>query len=197
MRDLEIRGSGDILGTRQSGYIASVGFHLYTRLLADAVNQIKKDEDGPATELELGKQILRPLVKVDLPLPAGIPEDYIADRSVRLALYRRAAAINHDAEITELKEEFRDRFGPLPETVENLLLQLELKALAEKAGIESIFIQYGKVTLGYPEGKPLPQPWEFDLKVRYGESSIWLPILPEREGWIEELQSVLENLTAY
>jgi transcription-repair coupling factor (superfamily II helicase) len=197
MRDLEIRGSGDILGTKQSGYIASVGFHLYTRLLADAVNRIKKDSGGPAGAGELSEQILRPLVKIDLPLPAGIPEDYIEDRSVRLALYRRAAAITRSTEVKELKAEFRDRFGPLPETVENLLTQLELKTLAEKAGIESIFIQYGKVTLGYPEGKPLPQPWEFDHKVRYGESSIWLPILPEEGNWITDLRSALENLTAY
>ncbi len=197
MRDLEIRGSGDILGTRQSGYIASVGFHLYTRLLADAVNRIKKDSDGPSGVGELSDQILRPLVKIDLPLPAGIPEDYIEDRSVRLALYRRAAAITKTGEIKEMKAEFRDRFGPLPETVENLLTQLELKAHAEKAGIESVFIQYGKVTLGYPEGKPLPQPWEFEHKVRYGESSIWLPIRPDEKNWIAALREVLENLTAY
>ena len=176
MRDLEIRGSGDLLGTRQSGYIASVGFHLYTRLLADAVNAIKKDDGGPTGTEELSDQILRPLVKIDLPLAVGIPEDYIQDRSVRLALYRRAAAVTGSVEIKELRDEFRDRFGPLPETVKNLLLPLKLKVLGEKAGIESIFIQYGKVTLGYPEGKPLPQPWELDKTPGYGESSVWLPI---------------------
>ena len=197
MRDLEIRGSGDILGTKQSGYIASVGFHLYTRLLADAVNSIKKDGSSPTGTAELSDQILRPLVKIDLPLAVGIPEDYIEDRSVRLALYRRAAAVGSPAEINELKAEFRDRFGPLPETVENLLTQLELKVLGEKAGIESIFVQYGKLTLGYPEGKPLPQPWEFDRPPRFGESSIWLPIKPGQENWLEDLRLTLEGLTTY
>ena len=90
-------------------------------------------------------------MKIDLPLPVGIPEDYIQDRSVRLALYRRAANIIKSSEINDLKAEFKDRFGSLPETVDNLLLQLELKLLAEKAGLESIFTQYGKITLGYPE----------------------------------------------
>ncbi|MCJ7734799.1 MAG: hypothetical protein MUP11_09645, partial [Anaerolineales bacterium] len=197
MRDLEIRGSGDILGTRQSGYIASVGFHLYTRLLADAVNRIKKDHGGPSGMEDLPAQILRPLVKIDLPLAVGIPEDYIQDQSVRLALYRRAASIFKASEITDLREEFKDRFGPLPEIVENLLIQLDLKLMAEKAGVESIFVQYGKIALGYPEGKALPQPWEFDAKVRFGESTVWLPLNPRGEGWIQGLLRILTSLTAF
>jgi transcription-repair coupling factor (superfamily II helicase) len=197
MRDLEIRGSGDILGTRQSGYIAAVGFHLYTRLLADAVNQIKKDRGGPESSEELAAQILRPLVKVDLPLPVGIPEDYIQDQSVRLALYRRAASISNLTEINQLESEFKDRFGPLPATVENLLHQLEIKMLAEQAGLESIFIQYNKLALGYPEGKALPQPWEFEMKVQFGESTIWLPFNPGQKGWIGKLKEILQGLVMY
>jgi transcription-repair coupling factor (superfamily II helicase) len=197
MRDLEIRGSGDILGTRQSGYIASVGFHLYTRLLTEAVQRIKKDEDGPLGEVELSYQILRPLVKIDLPLPVGIPEYYIPDRSVRLSLYRRAAAIMGSKEIDDLRKEFKDRFGSLPETVSNLLTQLELKLLAEKAGIEIISVQNKQITLGYPEGMALPQPWEFDVKVRFGEFTVWLPIDLTNGGWITELKRILEGLVAY
>jgi transcription-repair coupling factor (superfamily II helicase) len=197
MRDLEIRGSGDILGTRQSGYIASVGFHLYTRLLADAVKRIKKDGSGPSSDEELPFQILRPMVKIDLPLPVGIPEHYIPDRSVRLSLYRRASSILHAREIDGLREEFIDRFGKLPETVENFLTQLELKLLAEQAGIETISVENMQITLGYPEGKSLPQPWEFKQKVRFGESSIWLPINPGEKGWLKELISALEELVAY
>lgn len=197
MRDLEIRGSGDILGTQQSGYIAAVGFHLYTRLLADAVNRMKKDQGGPESSLELATQILRPLVKIDLPLSVGIPEDYIQDQSVRLSLYRRAASISQMAEIDQLESEFTDRFGPLPETVKNLLRQLELKLLAEQAGVESIFIQYGKLALGYPEGKALPQPWEFDMKVKFGESTVWLPFDPGQESWFENLKAVLKGLVMF
>ncbi|HDD55598.1 MAG TPA: transcription-repair coupling factor [Chloroflexi bacterium] len=197
MRDLEIRGSGDILGTRQSGYIAAVGFHLYTRLLADAVNRMKTDQGGPESSQELSIQILRPLVKIDLPLPVGIPEDYIQDQSVRLSLYRRAASISQLAEIDQLESEFKDRFGPLPAILENLLQQLELKLLAEQAGVESIFIQYGKLALGYPEGKALPQPWEFDMKVKFGESTVWLPFDTGQEGWLGDLKAVLKGLVMY
>ena len=195
MRDLEIRGSGDILGIRQSGYIASVGFHLYTRLLADAVQQLKT-EDGKQAE-QLPFQILRPLVKIDLPLPVGIPEDYIHDRSVRLSLYRRGAAILHPREIEELRSELKDRFGPLPDNVQNLLTLLEIKLLAEKAGLESISVQKKQLILGYPEGKALPQPWEFELKVRFGESSVWLPLYIGQDDWLKKLQGVLEALLAY
>jgi transcription-repair coupling factor (superfamily II helicase) len=197
MRDLEIRGSGDILGTRQSGYIAAVGFHLYTRLLADAVNLIKKDRGGPESSGELASQILRPLVKIDLPLPVGIPNDYIQDQSVRLSLYRRAASVTKLEEIGQLESEFNDRFGPLPPTAVNFLHQLELKLLAEQAGVESIFIQYKMIALGYPEGKALPQPWEFDMKVKFGESTVWLPFNAEMEGWVEKLKEVLKSLGSY
>jgi transcription-repair coupling factor (superfamily II helicase) len=198
MRDLEIRGSGDILGTRQSGYIASVGYHLYTRLLADTVRRIKQDSGADfLPEEELTMQILRPLVKLDLPLPVGIPDDYIPDQSVRLSLYRRGASVLKAKEIQEMKAEIKDRFGPLPEFVENFLIQLEIKLLAEKAGVESISVQNQQIILGYPEGKTLPQPWEFDLKARFGETSVWLPINPADSDWNNQLKSVLQNLLRY
>lgn len=197
MRDLEIRGSGDILGTQQSGYIAAVGFHLYTRLLADAVNRFNKDKSDSQGKRELPFQILRPAVRIDLPLPVGIPEEYIQDRSVRLSLYRRAASILNSEQIEQLNKEFADRFGPLPETVENLLLQLGIKLLAESAGLEGISILNEQLNLQYPEGKPLPQPWEFDSRVRFGESSVWIPLDLKRGDWIEELISILEGLTSH
>jgi len=136
-------------------------------------------------------------VKIDLPLPVGIPEHYIPDRSVRLSLYRRASAILYSREIDDLRAEFKDRFGKLPETAENFFIQLELKLQAESAGLESISVQNNQITLGYTEGKALPQPWEFDLKVRFGESTVWLPISPEDEDWLKDLISVLEGLVAY
>ena len=197
MRDLEIRGSGDILGTRQSGYIAAVGFHLYTRLLSDAVKRFNKDIGLTDDDGGLPIQILRPLVQIDLPLPAGIPEDYIQDQSVRLGLYRRAASTIKPAEIQQLKAEFNDRFGSIPVPVENLLVLLEIKLYAELAGIENISVQAGQINLGYPEGKPLPQPWDFESRVRFGESSVWLPLSLKSEGWQGELISILKGLTSF
>jgi len=81
--------------------------------------------------------------------------------------------------------------------VENLLTQLELKLGAEAAGIESITIQNEQINLGYPEGKALPQPWEFDLKVRFGESSVWVPLDLMAKDWLKRLLTILEGLTAF
>jgi transcription-repair coupling factor (superfamily II helicase) len=130
MRDLEIRGAGDLLGTRQHGHIQAVGFHLYTRLLADAVRQIRRIEaskrnggvpgEGARTEsvfANLTQPISMP-VNVDLPLAVGIPAAYIADQDLRLRLYRRIADLRDETEIDALVSEFEDRFGELPEMVE-------------------------------------------------------------------------------
>jgi transcription-repair coupling factor (superfamily II helicase) len=197
LRDLEIRGSGDILGTRQSGYIAAVGFHLYTRLLSDAVKRVNPESGFRDHEEELPFQILRPLVRIDLPLPSGIPQYYIQDPAVRLSLYRRGAAILNPGELKEMRGEFKDRFGPLPEPVENFLQLLEIKLYAELAGIESVSVQAKQINLGYPEGKPLPQSWDFESRVRFGESSVWLPLDLNSDDWVSELISILKGLTTY
>jgi len=124
MRDLEMRGAGEMLGTRQSGYIASVGFHLYTRMLAQAVKQLREANGEIEVEDErLGKPGGYLPVSVDLPLSVGIPVNYIPDQSLRLQLYRRMANIEDVSELDELKEEFIDRFGPPVEEVKNLFYQ--------------------------------------------------------------------------
>ncbi|HJS29870.1 MAG TPA: transcription-repair coupling factor, partial [Anaerolineales bacterium] len=105
MRDLEIRGAGDILGTRQHGHIAAVGFHLYTRLLADAVQRLQGSREAPAALRTLAGEMHRPIINVDLPIPVGIPADYIEDQSLRLRLYRRLADIRALDEIDALSEE--------------------------------------------------------------------------------------------
>ncbi len=196
MRDLEIRGAGELLGTKQHGHIAAVGFHLYTRLLADAVRRLREDQHPFAEEKGADFQAFRPLVKVDLPLPTGIPDEYIPDRSVRLSLYRRMAELKDVDEIDALGEEFRDRFGPIPTTVENIFLQLHIKLLAEAVGLDNISVQNEQITLQYPEDHPLPQRWEVGPGVRLGESTLWLDFNLEDEGWFDKLVDVLRGLMA-
>jgi len=126
MRDLEIRGAGELLGTRQHGHIQAVGFHLYTRLLADSVRQIRlawaargQEPAGSAgaSEWEQRTPPVAMPVTVDLPLNAGIPASYIADGDLRLRLYRRIADLRDEAELDALASEFADRFGPPPDAV--------------------------------------------------------------------------------
>lgn len=208
MRDLEIRGAGELLGTRQSGHIQAVGFHLYTRLLADAVRQIRrlegggrngqKREDNKKIETALAN-LTQPIsmpVNVDLPLATGIPATYIADQDLRLRLYRRIADLRDETEIEALASEFEDRFGELPEMVENLFYQMRVKLRAEQAGLSSINWESGQIVLRYPpaadakEGMRLP---DLGPGIRGGRNAYWCSFGKE-EDWPERLLEVLERL---
>ena len=205
MRDLEIRGAGDLLGTRQHGHMASVGFHLYTRLLADAVRQLRITRQlGPVPEKTPISPLLAPLadtplttpVNVDLPLPVNIPASYVPDRNARLRLYRRLADLRSLVEVETLAEEFKDRFGPLPDETANLLFQLKVKILAEKAGLVSVSGENGQIVLRYPalpDGAPPRAFPDVPATARTGKNGVWLPIR-EEEDWRSMLLVILERL---
>jgi transcription-repair coupling factor (superfamily II helicase) len=173
---------------RQSGHIQAVGFYLYTRLLADAVRQIRrievlrgdgktKEERGKieATLSSLSQSISMP-VNVDLPLTLGIHADYIADQDLRLRLYRCIADLRDETEIDALASEFRDRFGQLPEMTQNLFYQMRVKLRAEKAGLSAISWESGQIVLRYPnagddkDGKHLA---DLGPGIRAGKSAYW------------------------
>ncbi|OGO39428.1 MAG: transcription-repair coupling factor, partial [Chloroflexi bacterium RBG_16_57_11] len=193
MRDLEIRGTGDILGTRQHGHIAAVGFHLYTALLAEAVRRMRKEQGLPAPPMPSTLNLQLNPVNVELPLPVAIPADYVADKNVRLGLYRRMADMRSLAELDALTEEFQDRFGPPPPSVTNLLYQLKVKLLAERAGLASIGVEGKQIVLRYPEGvipEDLP---DLGPHIRVGKVALWLGFT-ELEGWMEYLFDILQKL---
>ncbi|MFQ3651499.1 MAG: transcription-repair coupling factor [Gemmataceae bacterium] len=119
LRDLEIRGAGNILGTEQSGHIASVGYELYCQLLENAVRTLKKLP--LRTPLE---------VTIDLPWPAFLPREYVPGQKLRIEVYRRIGRIRNLDRLEEFREELRDRFGPLPEPVEWLLRTQEMRIRA-------------------------------------------------------------------
>ncbi|NJD60254.1 MAG: transcription-repair coupling factor [Anaerolineae bacterium] len=198
MRDLEIRGAGDILGTRQHGYIASVGFHLYTRLLADAVQRLRVGKPVPVLAQALQADQAAPglPISVDLPLAVSLPASYIPDRQTRTRLYRRLADLRTQDEIDALEGEFIDRFGPLPAETRNLFYQLKVKMLADKVGLASISAEGGQIILRYPplpEGetsRPIP---ELGGDIRTGKNAIWIPIAA-LESWQDQLIVVLHQL---
>ncbi len=199
MRDLEMRGAGELLGTRQHGAIASVGFHLYTRLLAQAVKRIKnKDSVVPETELQQVKNIRMP-VAVELPMTIGLPVDYITDQRMRLSLYRRIAEIETLDALDALHNEFEDRFGSMPEEVLNLIFQIKVKILAERAGLASVATELEQIVLRYP---PQPHDEKLTLKelhlpgnyVRSGKNSYWFSFRKRGEGWQEMLLEILSEL---
>jgi transcription-repair coupling factor (superfamily II helicase) len=135
MRDLEIRGAGSILGAEQSGHIAGVGFDLYVRLVGEAVNAFKKAARDAAGE-DVDDEPLD--VRIELPVDAAIPSDYIDAERLRLDAYRRIAAAADTDELAAVRAELTDRYGPIGREVANLFAVAELKQAAQRAGVTEI-----------------------------------------------------------
>jgi len=130
LKDLEIRGAGNLLGGEQSGHIAGVGFDLYVRMIGEAVRELR--DDAPAE---------RPEVRVELPVNAHIPHDYIPGERLRLAAYTAIASIDSEADVASVRDELRDRYGELPVPVVTLLDVARLRFAARKAGLTDITLQ--------------------------------------------------------
>ena len=131
MKDLEIRGSGNLLGGEQSGHIAGVGFDLYVRLVGEAVADFR----GEAPQDEVAD------VKVDLPVNALLPHDYIPGERLRLEAYRALAAADSDEAVDAVRDELADRYGPLPEPVANLLQVARFRVFARRYGVTEVSLQ--------------------------------------------------------
>ncbi|WP_328682730.1 transcription-repair coupling factor [Streptomyces sp. NBC_00343] len=135
MKDLEIRGAGNLLGGEQSGHIAGVGFDLYVRMVGEAVADYRASLEGGVEEEP-------PLeVKIELPVDAHVPHDYAPGERLRLSAYRSIASANTEEDIKAVREELVDRYGKLPEPVENLLLVAGLRMLARACGVGDIVLQ--------------------------------------------------------
>jgi len=143
LRDLEIRGAGNILGTQQSGHIAAVGYEMYCQLLENAVRQLKRMPSRQAT-LD---------VSVDVPWPAYLPRDYIAGQKQRLEVYRRLSRVRDPYKLADFRQELRDRYGPLPEPAEWLLRLVEIRLLAARWQLASIHRDGPDLVLTYKSAK--------------------------------------------
>lgn len=197
MRDLEMRGAGELLGTRQHGAIASVGYHLYTRLLAQSVRKLKHPErDIPETELQSMKHIRMP-VAVDLPISIGLPIDYITEQRMRLSIYRRIAEIETLKALDALNNEFEDRFGSMPEEVKNLIFQIKVKILAEKAGLSSVGQENDQIVFRFPakaDKSTLKELYFSGNYVRSGKNSYWFAFRKYDGDWKEMVIQLLNEI---
>jgi transcription-repair coupling factor (superfamily II helicase) len=145
MKDLEIRGAGNLLGGEQSGHIADVGFDLYVRLVGEAVHEFRGDQEPELNE-----------VRIELPVDAHLPHDYIPSERLRLEMYKRLAEVRADDDVDLLLEELVDRYGEPPVEVQSLLIVARFRARARQAGIGEITIagknvRFAPVTL--PESR--------------------------------------------
>jgi transcription-repair coupling factor (superfamily II helicase) len=152
MRDLEIRGAGNLLGAEQSGHMAAVGFDLYVRLLGEAVerlNAVQRGETPPPPTLT------NPAVALDLPITAYLPDAYIPDLNMRLAVYQRLAQATDDETVESMEKELVDRFGPLPPSARNLVWVVRLRLLAMASGIGAISTEEAALVIRLLPGREL------------------------------------------
>jgi transcription-repair coupling factor (superfamily II helicase) len=192
MKDLEIRGAGNLLGMKQSGNISAVGFNLYTQLLAEAV------EDQKA--IRSGHRVLpvrrRPPPSIDLPLKAYIPESYVAEVDMRLSLYQRITEFDVVEAAEDMAKELTDRFGPLPIEAANLLYIVKVKALGAKAGVESIGTNDDLITIRLFAGlqfkrENLVKYYRYNLKL--GTTQIIASLKRLGKDWQKALEEILKS----
>lgn len=132
MRDLEIRGAGNLLGTGQSGHVAAVGYDLYCQMVNEAVAELKGEQPREPAE-----------IKLELPFDANLPKDYVEREELRLEAYRRLAAVESEPEVDDIRTEWSDRYGPLPPAAEALLEVARLRAECVRTGVREVTVTKG------------------------------------------------------
>jgi len=177
MHDLEIRGAGALLGDAQSGHIAAVGYDLYLQILEQAIQELKGEEVVVEVEPE-----------IDLPIPALIPADYVEDINQRLVFYRRFSSARSPEAVGEIAEELRDRYGPIPPVLENLVQVMNLRLLMKKAGLRRVSTEREKVVLAFDLHSPV-DPQRLVEVVAQGDGKMEftpdqrLKFRPAEKGW--------------
>jgi transcription-repair coupling factor (superfamily II helicase) len=203
MKDLEIRGAGNLLGVKQSGHIAALGFDLYCQLLAETVEELKAKQAGEVREKVIVGEA-KELPNISLPLAAHIPEEYISNLNTRLSLYHRLARVEHIKELEDVAQELKDRFGPLPQPVDNLLYMVKIKVLAMRAKVSSISTQGRQVvikpqTVNSPlkiRGAEGVMSKHLDGAVKIGATQIKLDTRLLGDRWTEVLEEILSSSCA-
>jgi transcription-repair coupling factor (superfamily II helicase) len=189
MKDLEIRGAGNLLGAEQSGFMNTVGFDLYCKLLADAIQELQGKQVEAATTT----------TTVDLPLDAYLPDDYIGDRTLKVNFYQRLANLSSPEQAESMTAEMSDRFGPPPPPVQNILALIRLKVEASQLGYESIALKDNEFVLTVkrtivPNRIVLYRRFRNDARVQQGVIRIPRRLLGS--NWLETLQELLPAITA-
>lgn len=214
MKDLEIRGAGDLLGGEQSGFINEMGFETYQKLMQEALEELKDDADFENLfDNEEDRQKLFKSVKdvnIDTDLELLLPDSYIYNTEERLLLYQKIAEINNEPELHQFELELIDRFGALPKEAVNLLKSVSLKWLAAEIGFEKIVMKNG-VFLGYFPGNPQDKfyqtdrfrhiinyltqnPAEAQLKEKAGKEANQLMMRKEKVKNVDEVNMLLKAI---
>jgi len=198
MKDLEIRGAGNLLGVKQSGHIADIGFDLYCQLLVQTVEELKATQAGEAERRFIPGEVKQP-PGIALPLTAYIPEEYIPSLNTRLSLYHKLAKAEGIEEIQTIAQELKDRFGALPQPMRNLLYIVKAKVLATKAEVDSISTQGGQIIIKCKGDVIASETKEslrqhYDRAIKIGTTQMKLDTKHPRIKWTEALEEILRSM---
>jgi len=148
MRDLDIRGAGNLLGAEQSGFISDLGFDVYHKILDDAVQELKETEFADLFKTDLVKEAAKAIAQdtsIETDLEILIPDNYVSNISERLNLYAKLDNIKDEDKLEKFVQELTDRFGPIPESVDQLIETVRLRWLGEQLGFEKIVLKNGNM----------------------------------------------------
>jgi transcription-repair coupling factor (superfamily II helicase) len=197
MRDLDIRGAGNLLGAEQSGFIEDIGFETYHRILDESVQELRSEEFG-----DLFADAATPPsgeTSIDVEADAYIPETYVSNRLERLNVYRRISEAEKEDEIDGLRSELLDRFGPVPEIVENLLLSVIIKALAHRLRLARVVFKNERLFLAFPQPEEDAHFYDAvfqDLLKRLSELSHRYVLKESRSGKLRAIVQEVPDLDA-
>ncbi|MBF0286234.1 MAG: transcription-repair coupling factor [SAR324 cluster bacterium] len=188
-RDLELRGAGNLLGSEQSGHIASVGMELYTQMIEDAVKKIQQKQ----------KELLEPSeIKINFQIPTGIPEEYVPSSNQRLSLYKRLAAVQTEEELWKLRDDTENRYGHLPESLINLFKCGQARLLGQRYGLKTIEHRKQELRIEIAHGEKLNTQ---ELVAWLQDQQKTLRFIPENTLMLEHvpnsMDKILENLRGF
>lgn len=194
MRDLDIRGAGNLLGGEQSGFISDIGFEMYQKILAEAMQELKEDEFKELFEKEqIENQEFVSDVHLETDLELLIPDDYVNQIAERLALYRSLDEIENEEQLAEFQTNMIDRFGPLPERTENLLNAVRMRWMAKDIGFERVIIKSGSMIGGFivKQDSPYYQSAKFTRVLEYLKHNHQIASMSERN---DKLRMIWRNI---
>ncbi|MEM7367690.1 MAG: transcription-repair coupling factor [Bacteroidota bacterium] len=208
LRDLDIRGAGDLLGGEQSGFVSEIGYDMYHRILDEAVKELKEEHfaDLFAEELKDRKQIIVDDVKIDLDLDIRLPELYVPSIPERLKFYRRIAGVEKESELLDIQREMIDRFGPMPAPVLALFDATRIRETAKRVGIERIALKMDTLRLYFVAnhesafysseafGKVIEYVQTFSARVKIKESPKYLSLIYQNVTHIKRVLELVREL---
>ena len=186
MRDLEIRGAGDLLGAEQSGFIGDIGFEMYQKILGEALTELKETEFKDLYAEEEGKmqRYLAEDTLLDTDLEILIPDDYVNNIAERLSLYRSLNNIEEEAELKKFEQSLVDRFGPVPQPVHELLVSVRLRWLGRQLGFEKLTLKSNRM-IGFfisDQSSPFYQSATFTMILNFLKNHYKTVTMKERNG---------------